>query len=58
MTTEYAPGTIYRLPDGWTWIDVIQQREKWDIAPNFVPLACAPGVVAWGTATIGGYVAA
>lgn len=37
------------LPDGWTWERVEEQRAKWDIADNMVPIAAAPGVVAWGT---------
>jgi hypothetical protein len=37
------------LPDGWTWEQVEQQRAQWDIASNMVPIAVAPGCVAWGT---------
>jgi hypothetical protein len=37
------------LPPGWTWDRVEQQRAKWGIAPNMVPLVSAGGAVAWGT---------
>jgi hypothetical protein len=37
------------LPDGWTWARVEAERAKWDISDNMVPVAVAPGVVAWGT---------
>lgn len=37
------------LPDGWTWDRVEAERAKWDIASNMVPIATAPGCVAWGT---------
>lgn len=37
------------LPDGFTWDRVEELRRKWDIADNMVPVAVAPGVVAWGT---------
>ncbi len=58
MADKYATGTVYLLPDGWNWKDIPEQRTKWGIDPAFVPLACAPGVVAWGTPKIGGYVIA
>jgi len=45
---NYRPADI-RLPDGWTWNDVEQQRAKWGIPENMVPLVCAGGCVAWGT---------
>jgi len=38
-----------RLPDGWTWDKVEQQREKWGLADDLVPVATAPGCVAWAT---------
>lgn len=37
------------LPVGWTWERVEAQRAKWDIDPNMVPIAIAPGCVGWGT---------
>ena len=37
------------LPEGWTWEMVEEARAKWDISPNMVPVAAAPGCVAWGT---------
>lgn len=37
------------LPSGWTWEDVEARRAKWGIADTMVPVACAPGVTAWGT---------
>lgn len=38
------------LPVGWTWERVEQQRAKWGIADNMVPIAMVPGAaVAWGT---------
>lgn len=36
------------LPDGWTWQRVMEQRAKWGIKPCMVPVATAPGCVAWG----------
>jgi hypothetical protein len=41
--------TDITLPAGWTWEHVEASRAKWDIAANMVPIAVAPGVVAWGT---------
>lgn len=37
------------LPVGWTWERVEAERAKWNIGPSMVPIATAPGVVAWGT---------
>lgn len=37
------------LPEGWTWELVERARAKWHIADNMIPVARAPGVVAWGT---------
>jgi hypothetical protein len=38
------------LPEGWTWERVEEQRAKWGIADNMVPIAVVPGAcVAWGT---------
>jgi hypothetical protein len=47
MTTN-RPADI-QLPKGWTWERVEQERTKWDISDNMVPVALAPGCVAWGT---------
>jgi hypothetical protein len=42
--------TDIRLPAGWTWERVAEQRAKWGIADNMVPIATVPGAcVAWGT---------
>jgi hypothetical protein len=42
--------TDYKLPAGWTWETVKEQRKKWDIKDNFYPIASVSGVcVAWGT---------
>lgn len=41
--------TDIMLPEGWTWERVEASRAKWDIAANMVPIATAPGCVAWGT---------
>lgn len=38
-----------KLPQGWTWERVEQQRAKWGLADNLVPVATVPGVTAWGT---------
>lgn len=40
---------IVPLPNGWTWERVEEERAKWDIKAHMVPIAAAPGVVAWGT---------
>lgn len=37
------------LPEGFTWERVELLRARWHIAENMVPVALAPGVVAWGT---------
>ena len=36
------------LPPGWTWERVQKEREKWGIAPDMIPVATAPGCIAWG----------
>jgi hypothetical protein len=36
----------YTLPEGWTWRRVAENRNG--MPTRFFPLACAPGVVAWG----------
>ena len=38
----------YQLPEGWTWEDVEEQRQKWDISADKLPLVSSGGVVAWG----------
>lgn len=48
MQKAERPSDI-RLPKGWDWTRVEQERAKWDIAADFVPVACAGGAVAWGT---------
>lgn len=41
---------IAPLPAGWTWDRVEQERSRWDISPNMVPVASVHGAcVAWGT---------
>lgn len=46
----YAPGTYYRLPDRFNgdWRLVAESRKRWGMDPMHAPLACGPGVVAWG----------
>jgi len=44
----------YRLPGGLTWTMVAERRARWAIADIFVPVAVAPGCVAWGVPHIGG----
>lgn len=46
--TAYPEGTYYRLPYGLDWCRVVEMRRRWDVRPDFAPLAVAPGVVAWG----------
>ena len=46
--TEYETLRGYRLPAGWTPERVEHERKHNAIAEHFVPLARAPGVVAWG----------
>jgi hypothetical protein len=36
------------LPSGWTWERVQKEREKWGIALDMIPVATAPGCIAWG----------
>ena len=38
----------YELPQGYTWALVHHGREKYDINPDFVPLAGVNGVCGWG----------
>lgn len=47
-THPYRPNDI-PLPVGWGWEDVEAARAKWNIDATMVPIAVAPGVVAWGT---------
>jgi hypothetical protein len=37
------------LPPGWDWDRVERQRAQWGIADDMVPVAHAPGAIAWGT---------
>lgn len=37
------------LPEGMTWEMVEAERAKWAIAAHMVPVAVAPGCVAWAT---------
>lgn len=38
------------LPEGWTWERVEEERAKWGIDANMIPITSVPGVaVAWGT---------
>lgn len=47
--TPYRPNDI-DLPPGWTWARVEQERAKWGIADNMVPVASVSGAcTAWGT---------
>lgn len=48
MKPEHQTGDVL-LPEGWTWKDVETARAKWGIADDMVPVAVAPGCVAWGT---------
>lgn len=39
----------YRLPEGWTWRDVVASRVKYGTREDFYPLVLIPGVCAgWG----------
>ena len=38
----------YELPDGFTWERVGNARELFGISQICVPVACGPGVIAWG----------
>lgn len=38
----------YHLPDGLTWKDVQDHRQRWEIEPWMVPVAQAGGAIAWG----------
>lgn len=39
-----------KLPEGWTWQRVEEERAKWGISEDMVPIARVPGAaVAWGT---------
>lgn len=38
-----------RLPDGWTWETVKEQRAKWNLADDLMPVAVALGCVVWAT---------
>ena len=45
----------YNLPEGWTWDRVAARRAQWrSIRPIDVPVATAPGVVAWGVPIMNG----
>jgi hypothetical protein len=44
---ESAPD-FYSLPNGWTWQDVADQREKHDIHERFFPIASGGGAMGWG----------
>lgn len=37
------------LPEGWNWDRVEAERARWGLADNLIPVAAAPGCVAWGT---------
>lgn len=39
----------YRLPDGWSWANVDEQRERWEHPEWMVPLGSSHGVAAWGS---------
>lgn len=37
------------LPEGWTWDRVLDERARWGIGAEMVPVASVPGTaVAWG----------
>lgn len=40
--------TDIALPAGWTWAMVREHRAKWGTGVEMVPVASAPGCVAWG----------
>lgn len=48
MLSRNRPKDII-LPAGWTWEMVEEQRAKWTIADNMVPIIAAGGAVGWGT---------
>ena len=38
----------YALPSGFTWERVSEERARYGIDEIYVPVAAAPGCVAWG----------
>lgn len=42
-------GPAIRLPEGWTWDRVRAARKEWGLSDDLIPVAAAPGCVAWGT---------
>ena len=44
----------YLLPALLTWEQVAERRASWRIEPIYVPLAFAPGCLAWGVPFIDG----
>ena len=59
MATEIEQGYEsqgFKLPDGWTWERVGEERARLDIKAIYVPLGSTSGVVGWGVPmTDGGY---
>lgn len=46
---EEAAPPWYRLPEGWTWERVAQQRSAWKVQAGLFPLASTNGVTGWGS---------
>ncbi|MEA3016994.1 MAG: hypothetical protein QOI38_1716 [Sphingomonadales bacterium] len=45
----------YVLPEGLSWAEVAQQRDRWEIDPIFVPVAHVPGAcIGWGVPFVNG----
>ena len=44
----------YVLPEPLTWEQVAERRTRWRIDPIYVPVAIAPGCLAWGVPFIDG----
>lgn len=49
MSSNFSRPSDIPLPDGWDWDRVEAERIKWGHGDTMVPVACGPGVVAWGT---------
>jgi hypothetical protein len=47
-------GQGYTLPEGVTWQEVATQRARYDIAPQRVPVAEAPGCSLWSVPEVKG----
>jgi len=51
----YPQGAVFMLPEPLTWKMVAASRRRWNHDPSHAPLACGPGVVAWGRPLLSNY---